>query len=114
DDSPGPGPWRGRRYLASPASDMTGVAPPLGLLPDLSEGKEREAVIGADALGDWTSRFVGQSAVPGAQRLTLHQDGRTEDVLVDVETGSWAAVHAEGGRWLVRQDGPDALWDAVE
>lgn len=90
------------------------VAPPLGLLPDLSGGKEREAVIGADALGDWTSRFVAQSAVPGAQRLTLHQDGRAEDVLVDVETGSWAAVHAEGGRWLVRQDGPDALWDAVE
>ncbi|MEU7278699.1 ATP-grasp peptide maturase system methyltransferase [Streptomyces sp. NPDC045431] len=90
------------------------AAPPLGLLPDLNEGKEREAVIGADVLTDWSTRFVVQLAVPGAQRLTLDREGHTEVVLIDVESGSWAAVYEDGGRWIVRQDGPDALWDSVE
>ncbi|MDQ0748135.1 methyltransferase of ATP-grasp peptide maturase system [Streptomyces africanus] len=88
--------------------------PPLGLLPDLDEGKERETGTGADVLNNWTSRFVAQLAVPGAQRLTIQRNGRSEDVLVDVETGSWAAVYQDGGRWVVRQDGPEALWDHVE
>ncbi|MER5214881.1 ATP-grasp peptide maturase system methyltransferase [Streptomyces sp. NPDC002838] len=90
------------------------MPPPLGLLPDFSEGKEREAVIGADVLDNWTSRFVAKSSVPGAQRLTLPRDGRTEDVLIDAESGSWAALYEDGGRWAVRQDGSGALWDAVE
>ncbi|MFF3149982.1 ATP-grasp peptide maturase system methyltransferase [Streptomyces sp. NPDC057927] len=90
------------------------MPPALGLLPDLSEGKEREAIIGTDALNDWTSRFVVQLAAPHTQRLTMERDGRTEHVLVDVESGSWAALYEEDGRWIVRQDGPNALWDAVE
>ncbi|MGW1761873.1 hypothetical protein [Streptomyces mirabilis] len=90
------------------------MPPSLGLLPDLSEGKEREAIIGTDALNDWTSRFVVQLAAPHAQHLTMERDGRTERVLVDVESGSWAALDEEDGRWIVRQDGPNALWDAVE
>ncbi|MGW5466149.1 ATP-grasp peptide maturase system methyltransferase, partial [Streptomyces sp. NPDC003996] len=49
-----------------------------------------------------------------AQRLTLTQDGREQHVLVDVDSGSWAAMHEQHGRWTVRQDGPDLLWDAVE
>ncbi|WP_328445133.1 ATP-grasp peptide maturase system methyltransferase [Streptomyces sp. NBC_00386] len=90
------------------------LAPPLGLLPDLSVGKEREAVLGVDVLNDWTARFVVQDAVPYAQSLTLEQNGRHEHVLVDVDTGAWAAVYEEGDRWTVRQDGPVALWDAAE
>ncbi|UXY33019.1 ATP-grasp peptide maturase system methyltransferase [Streptomyces sp. HUAS TT20] len=90
------------------------AAPPLGILPDLNKGKEREAVIGSDVLSDWATRFVVQLAAPNAQRLTMDRDGHTEDVLIDVKSSSWAAVYADGGRWIVRQDGPEALWDAVE
>lgn len=90
------------------------LPPPLGLLPDLSAGKERKALIGADVLNDWTSRFVVQLAVPTARRLTLQQNGRLEDVLIDTDTGSWAALYEEGGRWTVRQNGSEALWDTVE
>ncbi|MFG2774999.1 ATP-grasp peptide maturase system methyltransferase [Streptomyces sp. NPDC048350] len=88
--------------------------PPLGLLPDLSAGAERRTGIGADVLDDWTSRFIAQFAAPNAQRLTLNQDGRSEHVLIDVGSGAWAAVYEEGGHWVVRQDGPILLWDAVE
>jgi methyltransferase of ATP-grasp peptide maturase system len=90
------------------------LPPPLGLLPDLEDGKERESAIGTEVLDNWTSRFVVQLAVPDAQRLTIQRDGCTEEVLVDVDTGSWAAVYQDGGRWLVRQGGPEPLWDAVE
>lgn len=90
------------------------LPPPLGLLPDLGRGQERRAVFGADVLDDRTARFVVQSAVPDAQHLTLESDGRQEDLLVDVLSGSWAALRQDGGRWIVRQDGPRALWDAAE
>ncbi|MFJ8792804.1 hypothetical protein [Streptomyces sp. NPDC102462] len=90
------------------------LPPPLGLLPDLGAGTEREAVVGADVLDDWTTRFVVQAAVPDAQRLTLEMDGRQQHVLVDVESGSWAALCEENGRWIVRQDGEVALWDVAE
>lgn len=90
------------------------MPPPLGLLPDLSAGKEREAVLPASALDHWVSRFVVQLAVPQAQRLKMSRDGHTDDVLIDVESGSWAALYEDNGRWIVRQDGPTLLWDAVE
>ncbi|WP_251096663.1 ATP-grasp peptide maturase system methyltransferase [Streptomyces sp. Caat 7-52] len=90
------------------------LAPPLGLLPDLTAGKERETRIGADVLRDWTTRFVTQFAVPTAQHLGLQLDGRNEDALVDAETGSWAALREESGYWIVRQDGAVPLWDVVE
>lgn len=90
------------------------LPPPLGLLPDLSTGKERETTTGAHALNDWTARFILQWIVPHAQQLTMERDGHTEHVLIDVESSSWAALHEDNGRWVVRQDGPDALWDAAE
>ncbi|MEU0188326.1 ATP-grasp peptide maturase system methyltransferase [Streptomyces afghaniensis] len=90
------------------------MPPPLGLLPDLDDGTERETATGTDVLNNWTARFVVQLAVPDAQRLTLQRDGHSEEILVDVETGSWAAVYQDSGRWLVRQGGPEPLWDAVE
>ncbi|WP_432176780.1 hypothetical protein [Streptomyces sp. Tue6028] len=90
------------------------VPPALGLLPDLNEGNERETLIGDDALVDWTTRFVVQLAVPHAQRLTIERDGHTEHVLIDIAFGSWAAVHENAGRWIVRQNGPHPLWDTVE
>ncbi|OLZ61203.1 hypothetical protein AV521_44110 [Streptomyces sp. IMTB 2501] len=89
-------------------------APPLGLLPDLSRGTEREAIIDADVLDDWPTRFVAQFAVPSARRLKLRHDQHHEDLLIDVDSGSFAALHEEDGHWIVRQDGPDLLWDAVE
>ncbi|MFD8391085.1 ATP-grasp peptide maturase system methyltransferase [Streptomyces sp. NPDC059680] len=90
------------------------LAPPLGLLPDLNRGKEREAIIGADVLDDWTTRFVAQFAVPNAQRLKLRHGQHDEDLLFDVESESFAALHQDHGRWIVRQDGPHLLWDTVE
>lgn len=112
DDGTASGPLLGGRVsfmLARPH-----LPPALGVLPDLGSGKEREAVVGADVLDDWTSRFVVQSAVPDAQRLTLERDGHQEDVLIDVGSGSWAALYRENGRWTVRQDGPNPLWDVAE
>ncbi|MGW5333435.1 ATP-grasp peptide maturase system methyltransferase [Streptomyces bauhiniae] len=90
------------------------LPPVLGLLPDLSGGKERGALVGANVLDDWVTRFVAQFAVPAAQRLRLSTDGRDEHVLIDVESESWAALHEGDGHWTVRQGGPVALWDAVE
>ncbi|MEW2129816.1 ATP-grasp peptide maturase system methyltransferase [Streptomyces sp. NPDC005435] len=88
--------------------------PPLGLLPDLSGGEEREALVGADVLADWTTRFIAQFGAPSVQRLALQVDGRTEDVLLDVESESWASLYQDRDRWIVRQSGPTRPWDAIE
>ncbi|MFF4121813.1 ATP-grasp peptide maturase system methyltransferase [Streptomyces sp. NPDC001714] len=90
------------------------LPPPLGLLPDLTEGDERKTALTANPLTDWASRFVVQAAIPSAQRLTIERDGRTEEVLVDVSSGSWAALYADGDQWIVRQAGHERLWDAAE
>ncbi|MEU1820928.1 ATP-grasp peptide maturase system methyltransferase [Streptomyces abikoensis] len=89
------------------------LPPPLGLLPNLSLGDAEPAELGADALADWTARFIAQFAAPTAQRLTLERDGRTEHFVIDVETETWAALHQEDGQWMVRQRGTDRLWDRI-
>lgn len=47
------------------------------------------------------------------QRLVLERDGRTEHVVLDVESEAWAAVFEEEGRWMVRQGGATRLWDRI-
>jgi methyltransferase of ATP-grasp peptide maturase system len=55
-------------------------------------------------------RFLVQSAVPGTQMITVGEVVR----LVDVVTGSAAALTPYEGTWEVRQCGPLKLWDRVE
>ncbi|MEU7688818.1 protein-L-isoaspartate(D-aspartate) O-methyltransferase, partial [Streptomyces spectabilis] len=90
--------------------------PLLGLLPDLDDGDERRTPVGP-GLDDWNTRFVAQLAAPHAQKIGLtRDDGRTEQILIDVDAGAWAALYQDtpGGQWMVRQGGPERLWDAVE
>ncbi|AJC58225.1 ATP-grasp peptide maturase system methyltransferase [Streptomyces sp. 769] len=90
------------------------LPPPLGMLPDLDSGAERPTSLGADALDDWNTRFVAQLAAPGAQRIRLDRNGRTEHVLIDVSAGAWASLAQVGDDWTVRQGGPARLWDVIE
>ncbi|MEU2507898.1 ATP-grasp peptide maturase system methyltransferase [Streptomyces sp. NPDC007863] len=91
------------------------LPPPLGMLPDLGQGEEREALVGADDLDDWTARFVAQIAAPRTQRILIPREGgETWQVFLDVDAGSWAAVRRDGRGWTVRQGGPERLWDRIE
>ncbi|WP_369145742.1 ATP-grasp peptide maturase system methyltransferase [Streptomyces sp. R44] len=92
------------------------VPPSLGVLPDLTSGEERATALGPDALDDWTTRFVAQLAAPRAQLIRLSSDdGEGRPVLIDVAAGAWAALHRDGDdRWIVRQGGPDRLWNRIE
>ncbi|MEU1623516.1 ATP-grasp peptide maturase system methyltransferase [Streptomyces sp. NPDC005722] len=87
------------------------VPPTMGMLPDTRVGYEREAVVGADVLDDWTARFVAQIAAPRAQRLVLDE---REHLLLDSEAGAWALLRQVGDEWRVRQGGPSRLWNDIE
>jgi methyltransferase of ATP-grasp peptide maturase system len=89
------------------------LPPPLGVLPDLGEGRAFPAELGADVFDSWTARFVAQFAAPRAQSLTLVHDGRAEHVVIDVHAGAWAVVFREGSRWMARQGGSVRLWDDI-
>ncbi|MFD5654663.1 ATP-grasp peptide maturase system methyltransferase [Streptomyces sp. NPDC127039] len=55
-------------------------------------------------------RFLAQSAVPDAQMVTV--DGVPH--LIDVVSGSAAALTHDGGGWAVREGGPLELWSQIE
>ncbi|MFE5394788.1 ATP-grasp peptide maturase system methyltransferase [Streptomyces sp. NPDC056568] len=55
-------------------------------------------------------RFLAQSAVPDAQLTTI--DGILH--LVDVVSGSSAALTMDGDTWEVREGGPLRLWERIE
>ncbi|MBI0318488.1 methyltransferase domain-containing protein [Streptomyces javensis] len=106
------------RFLGGQISFMLArshLPPPLGLLPDIGSGEERLTALGPDLLtSDWTTRFVAQLAAPRAQHITLSGEGRTHQVLIDVQAGAWAVLTEADRGWKVRQGGPTRLWDAVE
>jgi methyltransferase of ATP-grasp peptide maturase system len=105
------------RFLGGQISFMLArpqLPPPIGLLPDLDEGDEHPALIGADVIDDWDTRFVAQLAAPRAQHVSLNRDDRTEHLFLDVDTGAWAVLWEKGGQWMVRQGGPSRIWDAIE
>ncbi|MER6087718.1 ATP-grasp peptide maturase system methyltransferase [Streptomyces bluensis] len=105
------------RFLGGEISFMLArphFPPPLGLLPDLDDGDERPAALGADVIDDWNTRFVAQLAAPRVQQVVLTRDGRTERLLLDAATGAWAVLWERHGQWMVRQSGQSRIWDAVE
>lgn len=55
-------------------------------------------------------RFLAQSAVPGAQMVTVDEVVH----LVDVVTGSAATLTPSEAGWQVREGGPLKLWERVE
>ncbi|MFE2047324.1 ATP-grasp peptide maturase system methyltransferase [Streptomyces sp. NPDC059459] len=55
-------------------------------------------------------RFLTQSAVPDAQLVTI--DGILH--LIDVVSGSCAALTMDGDTWEVREGGPLRLWERIE
>ncbi|GLF93911.1 ATP-grasp peptide maturase system methyltransferase [Streptomyces yaizuensis] len=84
--------------------------PPRGLFESLP-GEERPSRIDPTLLDDWTGRFVAQLATPSAERLGMG----TEQILLDVATGSQARTRPDGnGGWTVTQHGPLKLWTALE
>ncbi|WUD72101.1 protein-L-isoaspartate(D-aspartate) O-methyltransferase [Streptomyces sp. NBC_00510] len=93
------------RLLGGQVSFMlarTHQPPPLGMLPDLGAGIERDTTVDAGLLDDWAARFVAQTAAPAAQRLHLGDRGQ---LLLDTVAGSWTLLQPGRRGWRVRQGG---------
>ncbi len=97
-----------------PARDH--AAPPLSVLPAMTDYTERPVVLGPELLSDWTGRFLAQLAAPGAQYfLPYLGEEQPMHLLCDQASGAWARLYqAPGGGWRVRQAGQAALWDDIE
>ncbi|TDE41326.1 methyltransferase domain-containing protein [Nonomuraea mesophila] len=68
-----------------------------------------------DIWEDWTATWVAQLATPDTHHtLVLADDGPAEHLLTDHVSQSWAWISANGEGWVVRQNGPQRLWDAIE
>lgn len=76
----------------------------------------RPAEVSPKVLQGWTSQFIAQLAVPGAQCLGKSVDGGPMvDYYIDDETGSIASLTPRpDGLPLVREIGPVALWRRIE
>lgn len=102
-------------FMAARTQNPPGVGNPAhwaGLTRDVDPRSVRHS---PDRLEEATgegffARFLAQLAAPNAQ---LASTGDTV-WLIDVTTGSVAAVTRRSGVWWVRQAGPVCLWDAVE
>lgn len=85
--------------------------PPTGPIVFPGAGDDRPASFGPESFSSWTSTFIAQTAAPAAQ---IH---RLQDQILfwDVSTGSQAWLRAgDDGGPVVRQHGPNPLWNAVE
>ncbi|MGW0842628.1 ATP-grasp peptide maturase system methyltransferase [Streptomyces sp. NPDC002787] len=109
------------RFLPGTVSFMIArphAAPALSGVADLltQDADERSAQVGPEVLADWTTQFVAQLALPGAQYIGMSMGGGPMlDHVVDLATRSFATLVPDGGRgFLVRQGGPLRLWDAAE
>ncbi|WP_200308627.1 hypothetical protein [Streptomyces adelaidensis] len=115
---PGTGSFMIARPHAAPAlSGPYGPYGPSGVADLLTQdADERPAQVGPEVLADWTAQFVAQLAVPGAQYIGMSTGrGPMLDHVVDLATRSFATlVPDDEGGFLVRQGGPERLWDAVE
>lgn len=80
------------------------------------DADDRPAKAGPEVLADWTTQFVAQLALPGAQHIGMSMGGGPMlDHVVDLAARSFATLVPDGeGGFLVRQGGPLRLWDAVE
>ncbi|GGP16827.1 ATP-grasp peptide maturase system methyltransferase [Nonomuraea glycinis] len=86
------------------------AAPPLDTI-QLGIGDASETQVDPSLLKNDTALFVAQLAAPQAQHAWAG------DILTldDTETGSHADVRpALDGGWVVHQDGPIRIWDAIE
>jgi methyltransferase of ATP-grasp peptide maturase system len=102
-------------FMAARTQNPPGVGNPAHWAGLTRDADPRSARHSPDRLEEATSegffaRFLAQLAAPNAQ---LASTGDTVQ-LIDVTTGSAAAVTQRSGVWQVRQAGPVRLWDAVE
>jgi methyltransferase of ATP-grasp peptide maturase system len=80
---------------------------------------ERATPIGPEVLDqtiDWTSPYIAQLAIPGAQPIGISEgDGPMINYLIDVGHRAFAALIPQPDHsWRVRTAGPVDLWERVE